>query len=180
MELADFATELLPHAPLLQRLARRLAASDADDLVQETFARALAARHRYQTGSNGRAWLCRILSNLAVSERRRRSRDERLRVRVLAFAPPLVETEPEPPPIDDSALAAALAQLQPAERHILELADVDELSYREISRALECPIGTVMSRLHRARRRLRQHAAPLTAPAPSPRPARTANRRAAA
>ena len=88
MELAEFATELYPHARLLQRLARRWASgNDADDLVQETFARAIAARHRYQAGSNGRAWLCRILCNLAVSERRRRARDERLRTRVIALEP---------------------------------------------------------------------------------------------
>ncbi|MDB4968349.1 MAG: polymerase sigma-70 factor, subfamily [Myxococcales bacterium] len=178
MELNDFASELLPHTPLLLRLARRVGACDADDLVQETFLRALVARHRYQTGSNGRAWLCRILCNLAISDRRRRARDERMRARVLATTP---EPEtPEPPPrIDEPALRAALAQLDPAERRILELADVDDLSYREIARALDCPIGTVMSRLHRARRRLRQHAVPARQPAPA-HPARTANRRVAA
>jgi RNA polymerase sigma-70 factor (ECF subfamily) len=172
MELTEFATELLPHAPMLRRLARRVGGGDADDLVQETFARALAARHRYQPGSNGRAWLCRILCNLAISEGRRRTRDERLRARVVALSPELPASEPEPPPIDDGALAAALAQLQPAERRILVLADVDELSYREISNTLGCPIGTVMSRLHRARRHLRQHAAP--------HPAQTETRRVAA
>jgi RNA polymerase sigma-70 factor (ECF subfamily) len=183
MQLADFETELLPHAPMLRRLGRRLAGQDADDLVQETFVRALAARHRYQPGSNARAWLCRILCNLAVSEQRRRRRDDRLRARVVAFSP---EPEPAPPPpidapLDDGAVRIALAALAPAERRILELADVDELSYREIARALDCPIGTVMSRLHRARRRLRQHEAlrPLLSRRPA-RPARTATRRAAA
>jgi RNA polymerase sigma-70 factor (ECF subfamily) len=158
MELHEFTNELYPHARLLQRLARRWSsASDADDLVQETFARAIAARHRYQVGSNGRAWLCRILCNLAVSERRRRARDERLRTRVIALAP-APPSEPEPRALDDSDLAAALAELHPADRRILELAELEELSYREIARALECPVGTVMSRLHRARRRLRQAA----------------------
>lgn len=158
MELAEFATELYPHARLLQRLARRWASgSDADDLVQETFMRAIAARHRYQVGSNGRAWLCRILCNLAVSERRRRARDERLRTRVIALAP--APSEPEPHAIDDADLVAALGSLLPADRRILELAELEELSYREIARALECPVGTVMSRLHRARRRLRAAAA---------------------
>jgi RNA polymerase sigma-70 factor (ECF subfamily) len=158
MELHEFAAELYPHARLLQRLARRWAGADADDLVQETFARALAARHRYQVGSNGRAWLCRILCNLAVSERRRRARDERLRTRVIALSPLPPPSEPEPHALDDADLRAALAELHPAERRILELAEIEELSYREIARALECPVGTVMSRLHRARRRLRQAA----------------------
>ena len=158
MELAEFTTELYPHVHLLRRLARRWAGPDADDLVQETFARAIAARHRYRAGSNGRAWLCRILCNLAVSERRRRARDERLRTRVIALAPPAVAPEPEPRALDDAGLVAALAELPACDRRILELAELEELSYREIARVLECPVGTVMSRLHRARRRLRQAA----------------------
>lgn len=158
MELAEFTTELYPHVHLLRRLARRWAGPDADDLVQETFARAIAARHRYRAGSNGRAWLCRILCNLAVSERRRRARDERLRTRVIALAPAAVAPEPEPRALDDAGLVAALAELPPCDRRILELAELEELSYREIARVLECPVGTVMSRLHRARRRLRQAA----------------------
>jgi RNA polymerase sigma-70 factor (ECF subfamily) len=164
MELHEFAAELYPHAPLLQRLARRWGGAEADDLVQETFARALAARHRYQVGSNGRAWLCRILCNLAISDRRRHARDERLRARVLALSPTAPPREPEPPPLDEAALRRALAALQPAERRILELAEIEELSYREIARALDCPVGTVMSRLHRARRRLRQAAVPARRP----------------
>ncbi|HXU69133.1 MAG TPA: sigma-70 family RNA polymerase sigma factor [Polyangia bacterium] len=158
MELHEFIAELYPHARLLSRLARRWAGADADDLVQETFARAIAARHRYQPGSNGRAWLCRILCNLAISERRRRMRDERLRARVMTLVPAEPPREPEPPPLDEGDLAAALAALAPAERRILELAEIEELSYREIARALDCPVGTVMSRLHRARRHLRQAA----------------------
>lgn len=155
MELQQFADELYPHVGLLQRLARRWAGADADDLVQETFARAIAARHRYQSGSNGRAWLCRILCNLAISERRRRARDERLRSRVIALSPEPEQREPEPHALDDADLAGVLASLHPSERRILELAEIEELSYREIARALDCPVGTVMSRLHRARRRLR-------------------------
>ncbi|HEY2749564.1 MAG TPA: RNA polymerase sigma factor [Polyangia bacterium] len=158
MELHEFVAELYPHAQLLSRLARRWAGTDADDLVQETFVRAIAARHRYQSGSNGRAWLCRILHNLAISERRRAARAERLRARVIALQPDAAPAEPEPRPLDDADLVAALASLHPSERRILELAEIEELSYREIACALECPVGTVMSRLHRARRRLRQAA----------------------
>ena len=83
------------------------------------------------------------------------------------------EREPEPHALDDAELAAALASLAPAERRILELAEIDELSYREIARALGCPVGTVMSRLHRARRRLR-------AAAQARHPAQTETLRAAA
>ncbi len=173
MELAEFTTELYPHVHLLLRLARRWGGGDAEDLVQETFARAIAARHRYQAGSNGRAWLCRILCNLAVSERRRRARDERLRTRVVALQPIVEASEPEPRALDDAELVAALAELPACDRRILELAEIEELSYREIARVLECPLGTVMSRLHRARRRLRQAARAV-------RPAQTASLRAAA
>src|SRR3954471_20549095 len=84
MRITEFEAELVPHAGALLRLARRLARHDADDLVQETYVRAWAARHRYTPGTNGRAWLMRILCNLAVSEQRRRARDERMRSRVLA------------------------------------------------------------------------------------------------
>lgn len=178
MELDDIASELLPHAPLLRHLARRFSGSEPDDLVQETFARAFAARHRYRPGSNGRAWLCRILHNLAVSESRRRARDERLRARVRTDDVGLELAAPEPAPVDELALRAAFERLGAAERRILELADIDELSYREIARALDCPLGTVMSRLHRARRRLRREVAPPTVALP--RRARTASRRVAA
>lgn len=177
MTVFDFSNEFLPHTPLLHHLARRFGNCDPDDLVQETLARAFAARHRYRPGSNGRAWLCRILHNLAVSAERRRARDERMRLRVVAGE--LEPVAPEPSPAcDEAALRAALGRLAPPERRILELADIDELSYREIARALDCPLGTVMSRLHRARRRLRQAVASSTEPAA--RPARTATRRVAA
>src|SRR5262249_6424572 len=108
------------------------------------------------------------------SERRRRTRDDRLRARVLAMAATAPPRPPEPPALDEAALVAALRSLDPAERRIVELADVEELSYREIAHALGCPLGTVMSRLHRARRRLRQAAEQAALPA------QTATLRAAA
>jgi RNA polymerase sigma-70 factor (ECF subfamily) len=181
MHIHEFEAELIPHAGALLRLARRLSRHDADDLVQETYVRAWTARHRYTPGTNGRAWLMRILCNLAVSEQRRRVRDERMRSRVLARA---VEPTVDPPDdaiVDDAALARALGALAPAERRLIELADVDELSYREIAATLACPIGTVMSRLHRARRRLRTAAgAEAAAAAPPPSPVQTESRRVAA
>ena len=178
MDFYDFEAELVPHAPALLRLARRLWHHEAEDLVQETFMRAFAARHRYTPGTNGRAWLMRILCNLAVSERRR--------ARVVAHTPEPAPVEPRD--VDDEMLVHALEALGPSERRVLELADIQELSYREIARALGCPIGTVMSRLHRARRRLRraalaQTALPPAAAAAPPAPAhreRTENRRAVA
>lgn len=174
MELRQFEQELLPHTPTLLRVARRFSYHDADDLVQETFLRALAARHRYQVGTNGRAWLVRILCNLAVSDQRKRMRDERLRARIRTREEVAPAAEPNDK-VDGKLLVRALESLAPSERRMIELADVDELSYREIARTLDCPIGTVMSRLHRARRRLRSAAT--VAPA---HPARRATRRATA
>jgi RNA polymerase sigma-70 factor (ECF subfamily) len=157
MTVLAFQQELLPHTPFLRRLARRFNARDAEDLVQETFLRALGAHARYRPGSNGRAWLGRILCNLAVSDLRRRRRDARLAERLrgldaeVAAAAPLLRAD---------RLRAALAQLSDGDREILELAEVEQRSYLEIARALSCPLGTVMSRLFRARRRLRQAVAP--------------------
>jgi RNA polymerase sigma-70 factor (ECF subfamily) len=146
-----FHEELLPHLTLLRGQARRFG-DDADDLVQETLLRALEAERCYRLGSNARAWLVRILHNVAVSEHRRRARDFRLHARVAV--------EPRATPkVDDNAprlaLRSALATLGHKDRQVLELADVEGLRYREVARALDWPIGTVMSRLHRARRRLR-------------------------
>jgi RNA polymerase sigma-70 factor (ECF subfamily) len=174
MEFNEFTDEILPHAPTLLRLARRFSRHDAEDLVQETFMRALAARHRYRAGSNARAWLCRILCNLAVSSQRRQVRDRRLQTRVIELAPAPIYVEPR---ADRDKLRAALDALSDDERRLLELADVEGLRYREIARVLGCPIGTVMSRLHRARRHLSRAAGQLqparAAAAPAERPART-------
>jgi RNA polymerase sigma-70 factor (ECF subfamily) len=164
MEFNDFTDEILPHLPALLRLARRFSRHDAEDLVQETFVRALAARHRYRAGSNARAWLCRILCNLAVSAQRRQMRDRRLQTRVIELAPASIHVEPR---ADRDKLRAALDALSPDERRLLELADVDGLRYREIARVLGCPIGTVMSRLHRARRHLSRAAQTPPPPAPA-------------
>jgi RNA polymerase sigma-70 factor (ECF subfamily) len=177
----EFTDEILPHATTLMRLARRLSPHEAEDLVQETFMRAIAARHRYRAGSNARAWLCRILCNLAVSAQRKQARDRRLQARVAEIEP--VATTPEPR-TDRRKLRLAIESLTDQERRVIELADVDGLRYREIARVLGCPIGTVMSRLHRARRHLSQaalHPSPSPAPtAAAAPPARTAIHCAAA
>jgi RNA polymerase sigma-70 factor (ECF subfamily) len=151
----EFTDELLPHTSTLMRLARRLSPHEAEDLVQETFVRAIAARHRYRAGSNARAWLCRILCNLAVSAKRKQARDRRLQQRVAEIEPTMITTEPR---ADRNKLRQAIDSLSDEERRVIELADVDGLRYREIANVLGCPIGTVMSRLHRARRHLSQAA----------------------
>ena len=150
----DFIEEMLPHVAALRAFARRFG-GEADDLVQETLVHALQARERYRPGSNARAWLFRILHNIAVTDHRARVRDRRLEARL--------ESQPHEPveqPVEDARLPAvallrdALAHLSDADRRVVELVDLDGLRYRDAARALGCPIGTVMSRLYRARRRL--------------------------
>jgi RNA polymerase sigma-70 factor (ECF subfamily) len=154
----EFARTALIHVPDVYRVARRLC-GDADvagDLTQETFLQAWQSFHRFELGTNCRAWLYRILLHVWSHERRRRTREP------ILFDSDAAElgTPFYDPPVPDNLTAPevleALDRLPPAHRNIVILADVEDLSYREIAEILEIPIGTVMSRLSRARRVLRQ------------------------
>jgi RNA polymerase sigma-70 factor (ECF subfamily) len=150
-----FPQDTLALLPELRRAARRYAGRRgdlADDLVQETFLRAFAAQHRFRQGSNARAWMHTILLNAARTEHRRHRREQHLQERYAA--------EPiDPAPASGSApapsLMAIVARLPRPFREAIELVDLGGLSYQEAAERLGCPIGTVMSRLHRARRALR-------------------------
>ncbi len=149
-----FVLEVMPHFTALRGAARRLG-REPDDLLQETYLHALRARRSYRRGSNAKAWLYRILVNVAMTHHRSSARDRRLEARLSALPPP---PPVEAPLVDDEqrrALQAALARLSPADRQVIELTDLDGLRYRDVARLLGCPVGTIMSRLHRARRRLR-------------------------
>jgi RNA polymerase sigma-70 factor (ECF subfamily) len=152
-----FLAEVLPHRDSLRRAARRLRLRDADDLVQETYLRALQARDRYRAGSNAAAWLHRILVNTAHSEHRRSARERRLAARIAVEPLPVAEGSEPMPGLD--RLDEALATLPPHERTVVELTEIRGLRYRDAARELDCPIGTVMSRLHRARRHLKKRLA---------------------
>jgi RNA polymerase sigma-70 factor (ECF subfamily) len=163
-ERRDFERMTLPHLLTLRRCALRLSKSraDADDLVQETLLRAWRFWPRYVERDNCRAWLQRILTNVFCSEHRR---NVRRRERLAAFAMSLRLTardyEPAEPasttsaPSLDDRFTNSLAALTPAQRRVLCLIDLQQRSYREAAADLACPIGTVMSRLHRARAALR-------------------------
>jgi RNA polymerase sigma-70 factor (ECF subfamily) len=155
---AEFESLARPLLDEIYRTARRLVsnAEDAEDLVQETFVRAYTAFHQFEPGTNFRAWTHRILRNLFLKRYYRRTPEpERL-----AETPPW--REPATPPLEDLVFAdtlddeleRALTSLPPEFRLVIVLADVQELSYQEIGRALGIPIGTVRSRLFRARRAL--------------------------
>jgi RNA polymerase sigma-70 factor, ECF subfamily len=162
-----FEVEALPLLPGMQAAARHLThnASDAEDLVQETYLRAYRGFARFQPGTNLRAWLHRILLNTFINDHRKRRRLPELALgagsdhRSRSWR--TVEHDPAPSAEDlvlaslpDEAVQAALASLPEQFRLAVLLADVQGCSYKEIAALAGVPIGTVMSRLHRGRRAL--------------------------
>ena len=154
----------LEQLDMLYRVARRLTRdpAGAEDLVQETYMRALRARDSFDLQAHGiRPWLLRIMHNLHISRAEREGRqptaleDEQLEASAMASAstplPPLPEGSFEGM---DENLVRAIAGLAEEYQSVLVLWAIEELSYKEIAEALEIPIGTVMSRLYRARERL--------------------------
>lgn len=146
----------LPHLTAVYRFAVQLAGVDrAEDLTQETFLRAWQHFDQFDPDTHCRAWLFRILHNVWISQWRK----TRLELPVADLeevrAEPWYDWERERSDADLSAdMQSALAQLPETFRWAVLLADVEELSYQEIATALECPIGTVMSRISRGRRML--------------------------
>ena len=140
------------HFPALHRyVSHCLGADAADDVAAETFVRAFAARTRYvPSTASARAWLFAIATNLVRDEVRRRGRDSGLADR-LSLQVGLHRAAEDP----DPRLHAALMALRDVEREALVLFAWAELSYEEIAHATGTPIGTVRSRLSRARARLR-------------------------
>jgi RNA polymerase sigma-70 factor (ECF subfamily) len=164
----EFEEVALVHRERLYRLALRLCrnGTDAEDLVQEALLRAFRCFDRFTRGTNCLAWLATILRNTFINHVTRDRRmvplgDEAAIERALAARDsgrraPTPEEEFFGHVIDDRRLAAALDGLPWRFREVLFLADVDGLAYREIAQRCELPVGTVMSRLFRARRRLRR------------------------
>jgi RNA polymerase sigma-70 factor (ECF subfamily) len=153
-----FEAEALPLMGDVFRIAMWLARSheEAEDLTQETFAQALKSFHRYTPGTNCRAWLVTILYH---TDSRRRLRLRRLKIvedteeqiaRTVAFVPSI------PQQLHDEEILAALKKIRQQYREVVVLIDVEEFSYKEAAEFLGVPIGTVMSRLHRGRKLLRQ------------------------
>ena len=161
-----FATYVLPEIPVLLRVARTITRDpvDAEDLVQETLIRAYRAIERFD-GRYPRAWLFTIMRN-AQRNRVRRQRPELLRdpeVELEQFPPTADEADsPERlliDPVFDHAVQAALDGLPARFRSVVDLVDLQALPYQAAADELGVPIGTVMSRLHRARKRIRDHLA---------------------
>jgi RNA polymerase sigma-70 factor (ECF subfamily) len=148
------AQSLIELIPRLRRYARALAGerAAADDLVQDTLERAWSKLHLYRRGTDLRAWLFTVMHNVHVN-----------RLRAARPADPL---EDEMPELAQRAtqgdalmvrdLERAVAALPEGQRQVLLLVALEDLSYEETARVLEIPIGTVMSRLARAREKVRQ------------------------
>jgi RNA polymerase sigma-70 factor (ECF subfamily) len=153
----SFENEALPFHADLYRLAKWLVrnSDEAEDLVQETFVEALCSFHRFQSGTNCRAWLIRIMYHIQSKRLRDKSR-----IRVVSDTEErIAETVPfdpqTPQNLTEQDVLEALERLPQQFQDVVILSDVEDLSYKEIAETLSIPTGTVMSRLHRGRRLLR-------------------------
>jgi RNA polymerase sigma-70 factor (ECF subfamily) len=172
----SFEAEMLGHLDTLYGVSCRMTKStaEAEDLVQDTVVKAMRARDQFQPGTNLKAWLLRILTNTFINRYRRGGLERDLldgpdadsltdgwvgATTMRAMRDP--ETQALTPLVE-AEVQRALDDLPAEFRLAVVLSDVEELSYKEIAEAMGCPIGTVMSRLHRGRRMLqktlREHA----------------------
>src|SRR5512147_1153212 len=166
---ARFEAEALPHRRTLYAAAWRMTrhAADAEDLLQEAYARAYASFDQFRPGTNFAAWMKKIVVNQYISTRRRQQcrprlclssevEDEQLaRLGAHTSAAPKSAEAEVLEHIVNPDLKAAFRQISPPRRLAVYLADVEGLSYREIAETMGTPVGTVMSRVHRGRRQLR-------------------------
>lgn len=170
-----FVEEALPHLDALYGAALRYTRNrtDAEDLVQDTMARAYSSFHQYEPGTNLRAWLYRVLSTTYISRWRKTQRrpqevaaeqeggedgDEStfsLFDRLAGSTSRAAETEVLEQ-LTDEEVREALADLPESFRMAVYLADVEGFRYAEIAEIMDTPVGTVMSRLHRGRARLQR------------------------
>lgn len=164
----QFSAEAIPHLDLLYRVGLRLTGDPAaaEDLVQETMLKALRAWSSFRPGSNARAWLVTILRNQFINGYRKRKRAP---ARVDVEAIPEIADPDRPDPegdffaaIVDDEVIEAIEALSDDFREVVLLSDLEGLPYAEVAATLSIPIGTVKSRLFRARRilkgRLRRYA----------------------
>jgi RNA polymerase sigma-70 factor (ECF subfamily) len=162
-----FEAEALPLLPGMYSAAYRLTrnASDAEDLVQETFLRAYRGFHQFEPGTNLKAWLYRILTNTFINSYRKKQREPQTisddEVEEWYLYSKMSEEGMEPSAestvlesLPDEDVQEALSSLPEQFRIAVLLADVEGFSYKEIAEITDVPIGTVMSRLHRGRKAL--------------------------
>src|SRR6202161_1509868 len=165
---ARFERDVLPQLSQLYPAALRMTRNptDAEDLVQETSVKAYAAFHQFQTGTNPRAWLNRILTTTYITVYRKRKREPQQalggdlqdwQMSADRLAPPSPSAEAEAlDRITDSDLLRALRDLPNEFRTAVYLADIERHPYREIAAIMGPPVGTVMSSLRRGRHKIRE------------------------
>jgi RNA polymerase sigma-70 factor (ECF subfamily) len=163
-----FEEEALALSDQVYRVARHLVGSrdDAEDLVQETYARAFRSWRSFTPGTNLRAWLLRILTNLNIDRGRRiqRQPDSRpleegdyfLYNRLEETAQGTADEERVVERLSQNDVVSALSEVPHDFRDVLVLVDIGDFSYADAAQILDIPIGTVMSRLHRGRRILKK------------------------
>lgn len=146
---------IVQHIPRLRRYARALVGDrySADDLVQDTLERACNKLHLWRPGSDMRAWLFSIMHNVFVNQVRSRRYEVDVRVEDL---PQVAVRATQGQNLELADVDRALRTLPAEQREVVLLVSIEEFTYEEVSRALDIPIGTVMSRLSRGRERLRQ------------------------
>ena len=166
-----FEEEALELADQVDRVARRLVGSreEAEDLMQETYARAFRSWKSFQPGTNLRAWLLRILTNLNIDRGRRLQRtpglepleegDYYLYNRLEESTPDNSDEERVVERLSQDSVVSALSAVPHDFRDVVVLVDIGDFSYADAAQILDIPIGTVMSRLHRGRRILKRELA---------------------
>ena len=166
-----FEEEALGLADQVYRVARRMVSSreEAEDLMQETYARAFRSWRSFQPGTNLRAWLLRILTNLNIDRGRRVQRapdtqpleegDYFLYNRLEQSSPASTDEERVIERLSQDDAVTALSAVPHDFRDVIVLVDIGDFSYNEAAQILDIPVGTVMSRLHRGRRILKRELA---------------------
>jgi RNA polymerase sigma-70 factor (ECF subfamily) len=165
---ADFEAEAMPHMKLLHNYAYKMTFSklDADDLLQETFLRAFRFFHKFEKGTNCKAWLFRIMKNLFINKYRKNQKEpgkvdygeienffDSIRSEKIDSSD--LQQKVFSNLLDDD-VTKALNSLQDDFKTVVILCDLEGLSYEEIADFVQCPIGTVRSRLHRGRKMLQE------------------------
>jgi RNA polymerase sigma-70 factor (ECF subfamily) len=161
-----FEEDALALADQVYRVARHLASSreDAEELVQETYVRAFRSWASFQPGTNLRAWLLRILTNLNIDRGRRQQRTPQMQALEandyylydkLAEDPGVTDEDRVVERLSQDDIVTALAEVPHDFRDAIVLVDIGDFSYADAAQILDIPVGTVMSRLHRGRRILK-------------------------
>ena len=150
-----FLNEAYIHYDYFINIARRMTQNDfdAEDLTQETFIRAYRFIDQFEPGSNCKAWLYRIMKNLFINFNKKKQAHPHYSMDCVVNEPADITTDPE---LRYFEVVMLLEKIKDEYRKVIILYHLNECSLAEISKTLNCPIGTVKSRLHRARKKFRQ------------------------